>query len=50
MVILFVLFVVIGFAAMLASTWGGPSYMTRIAWGSWLIASLLWAIPQLPLH
>lgn len=50
MVILFCLFVVLGFVFMLMSTFGTPPWATRVAWGCWLVASLLWAIPQLGLH
>ena len=47
--ILFVLAVVIGFIAMFLSTFP-VAYAARVAWGSWLIAAVLWAIPQVGGH
>jgi hypothetical protein len=48
--LLFVLLVVVGFAAMFMSTFPSPPYMARVAWGCWLVASLIWAVTTLGLH
>jgi hypothetical protein len=43
--LIFVLLVILGFVFMFASTWPTPPFpSTRIAWGCWLIAALLWAL------
>lgn len=47
MTLLFVLFVLLGFVFMFVSTWpGAPPWSTRVAWGSWLVAAIIWAIPK----
>lgn len=47
MALLFVLFVLIGFVFQFLATLPlGAPYAIRIAWGSWLIAAILWAVPQ----
>lgn len=47
MTLLFALFVLLGLIFMFASTWdGAPTWSTRVAWGSWLIAGIIWALPQ----
>lgn len=47
MTLLFVLFVLVGFLFQFIATWPGAlAWSTRVAWGSWFIASLLWALPQ----
>ena len=44
--LIFVLLVVVGFVFHFLATFPTGPYCTRIAWGSWLIASLLWAMGQ----
>lgn len=46
--ILFLIFVVAGFLAMLAAKWpvGPAPYAERLAWLCWTLASLLWAYQQ----
>lgn len=43
--ILFVIFTVAGFLFHFLATWPAPAppYTGRVAWGCWLLASLLWA-------
>lgn len=45
MALIFTLFVLLGFIFMFIGTWpaGGP-WMTRLAWGSWLVAVVIWAL------
>jgi hypothetical protein len=50
MAILFIIAVLIGFVFHFLATWPAPPYASRIAWGSWLVAAILWAVPQLGLH
>lgn len=45
MAILFALLVVLGFAAKFAASFGSAT-AERIAWGCWLVASILWAIAR----
>jgi hypothetical protein len=47
MTMLFVLFALLGFIFMLLSTFGTPPWAVRVAWGSWLVAAVIWAVPQL---
>lgn len=47
MTLLFVLFVVLGFAFHFLATFPTGPYVTRIAWGCWLIAALVWAVGRL---
>jgi hypothetical protein len=42
--LLFVIFVVAGFIAMFISTWPTSFPALRVAWGCWLIASIIWAV------
>jgi hypothetical protein len=42
--LVFVVLVVAGFIAMFISTWPTSFPAARIAWGCWLVASLLWAL------
>ncbi|MGH6992426.1 MAG: hypothetical protein ACRED8_03900 [Caulobacteraceae bacterium] len=46
MTLLFVILVVAGFVFHFLATFG-VNYATRIAWGLWLAAAVLWAIPLL---
>jgi len=46
MTLLFVVFVLIGFVFMFLSTLPNVPYAARIAWGSWLVAAIVWAVPQ----
>ncbi len=46
MSLLFVLAVVIGFIAKFLATFP-VNYAERVAWGCWLLAAVLWALPQL---
>lgn len=47
MTLAFVLFVLIGFIFQFLATLPGTGpYCLRIAWGSWLAAAVMWAIPQ----
>ena len=42
--ILFIIFVVGGFIAMLVAKWpANTPWAERVAWGAWLLASLVWA-------
>ena len=41
--LIFTILVVVGFAFHFLATFGTPPYASRIAWGSWLFASLIWA-------
>ena len=43
--ILFIIFVVAGFLAMLVAKWpvGPAPYAERVAWACWTLASLIWA-------
>lgn len=43
--ILFLIFVVAGFLFHFLATWP-VTYASRIAWGCWLVASLLWAFQR----
>jgi hypothetical protein len=43
LLILFLIFVVTGFLFHFLATWPVTPFATRIAWGAWLIASLIWA-------
>lgn len=45
--ILFIIFTIAGFLFHFLATWGAPPYTTRVAWGCWLIASLLWGFQRL---
>lgn len=49
MTLLFVLFVLLGFVFHFLATFP-VNYASRIAWGCWLVAAIIWAIPQLGLH
>jgi hypothetical protein len=43
--IVFAILVVLGFAFQFAGTWPVPNFpSSRLGWGCWLVASLLWAI------
>jgi hypothetical protein len=43
--VLFVILVVLGFGFHFLGTFGPtPPYSARIAWGSWFVASLIWAV------
>lgn len=43
--LLFVIFVLVGFVFHFVATWpGGPRYSKMIAWGSWLVAAIIWAV------
>lgn len=42
---LFVAFVIAGFIAKFLATFP-VNYAERVAWGCWLVAAVLWAIPQ----
>lgn len=46
MTILFALLVILGFLFHFLATWP-VSYATRIAWGCWLAAAIIWALPSL---
>ncbi len=46
MTLLFVILVLLGFVFHFLATFP-VTYAGRIAWGCWLIAAILWAIPQL---
>jgi hypothetical protein len=50
MQILFPILVVLGFLFHLLSTWPLSPYMARLAWGSWLLASIIWAIGAVGVH
>lgn len=47
MTLLFVLFVVLGFAFHFLATFPTGPYVTRIAWGCWLISAVVWAVGRL---
>lgn len=49
MTLLFTLLVVLGFLGHFLATYP-VNYASRVAWGCWFIASLIWAIPQLAGH
>jgi hypothetical protein len=42
--LIFKLFVLIGFASRLIAALGGPNWLIPVAWGSWLLAAILWAV------
>lgn len=44
--LIFVLLVVVGFLAMFLGQFPVP-HATRIAWGCWLVASLIWALGRI---
>lgn len=46
MQLIFVLLVVIGFGFHFLATFP-VNYASRIAWGRWFAATLIWALPQL---
>jgi hypothetical protein len=46
MELLFVLLVILGFLFHFLATFP-VSYASRVAWGLWLAASILWAVPKL---
>lgn len=46
MTIVFILFVLLGLAFHFLATWPTPAYAKRIAWGCWLAAGIVWAIPH----
>jgi hypothetical protein len=48
--ILFAILVVLGFLFHLLSTWPVSPHMVRLAWGSWLIASIIWAMGVVGVH
>ncbi len=50
MEMLLTLLVVLGFAFHFLATFPTGPYCSRIAWGCWLIASILWAMGHLGLH
>lgn len=41
--LIFTILVVMGFAFHFLATFNTPAYASRIAWGSWLCAALIWA-------
>lgn len=43
--LIFVILVVVGFVFKLLATWPVSPYCERIAWGCWLGAALVWALP-----
>lgn len=43
---LFIILVVLGFLFHFLATWPVTPFATRIAWGCWLVASILWALPS----
>lgn len=45
MELIFAILVVLGFGFHFLATWP-VNYAERIAWGSWLVAAVIWAIPQ----
>jgi len=47
MPLVFTLAVLVGFAFMFASTFPVTFPASRIAWGSWLVAAVIWALPGL---
>jgi hypothetical protein len=49
MTLLFALFVLAGFLFHFLATFPVP-YASRIAWGCWLVASLLWFVTSSGLH
>jgi len=49
MSILFALLVLAGFVFHFLATFP-VQYASRIAWGSWLVAAIIWALPGLGAH
>jgi hypothetical protein len=50
MQILFTILVVLGFLFQLLATWPLSPYMVRLAWGSWLVAAIIWAVGAIGIH
>jgi hypothetical protein len=46
MTLLFTILVVLGFLFHFLATWP-VNYASRIAWGLWFVAAVLWAVPSL---
>lgn len=47
--IFFIIFVLTGFLFHFLSSWP-VTYASRIAWGAWLIAAILWAVERVGTH
>ncbi len=48
--LLFTIFVLLGVVFQFLATFPRPPYSSRIAWGCWLIAAIIWAFERGGLH